>query len=72
MFRRCYSPDYQGYEHYGGRGIEVKFESFDEFINEIGNAPSPEHSLDRIDTNGHYEKGNIKWSTWKEQRGNRR
>ena len=59
-------------EHYGGRGIEVKFESFQEFIDHVGDAPTLDHTLDRIDVNGHYELGNIRWATWSEQIRNRR
>ena len=40
-------------------------------IEEIGLRPSAEHSLDRIDVHGHYEPGNIKWSTKTEQARNR-
>lgn len=72
MIIRCTNPKYQGYKHYGGRGIQMKFTSFEEFLNEVGDAPSKDHSIDRINTNGHYELGNIKWSTWSEQRRNRR
>lgn len=43
------------------RGIEFRFESFDEFFAEVGRRPTPKHSLDRIKNNGHYEKGNVHW-----------
>jgi hypothetical protein len=47
------------------------FESFDEFWQALG--PRPEGcSLDRINVNGNYEKGNVRWATVKEQNRNRR
>ncbi len=38
----------------------------------MGKRPSPQHSLDRIEVNGHYEKSNCRWATRKEQRENQR
>lgn len=57
---------------YGGRGIEFRFESFPEFLAAVGERPSLDYSLERIDVNGHYETGNIKWATRAEQCRNRR
>jgi hypothetical protein len=68
---RCNNPKTDGYKNYGGRGIEFKFTSFLEFYEHIG--PRPEGtSLDRKDNNGHYEPGNVKWSTQSNQLFNRR
>ncbi len=61
--QRCTKSSNPGYPYYGGRGIEFRFDSFEDFIKEIGLKPSPKCSLDRIDTNGHYEKGNIRWAS---------
>lgn len=69
---RCRCVTAQGYERYGGRGIEFRFTSFDELLEDIGCRPSPEHSLDRKDNNGHYEKGNVRWATRVEQMRNTR
>jgi hypothetical protein len=68
---RCTSPSTSNFSRYGGRGIEFKFASFDEFYADIGNRPSQDHSIDRIDNNGNYEVGNVKWSTRHEQLCNR-
>jgi hypothetical protein len=70
--QRCTNPNHVSYKNYGGRGIEFRFESFKEFIEEIGLRPSPELTLDRIDNDGHYEAGNVRWATRLEQNSNRR
>jgi len=68
---RCNNPNRATYSYYGGRGIKFLFESFDQFMKELG--PKPKGmSVDRIDTEGHYEPGNVKWSTQLEQGRNTR
>ena len=74
MKTRCYNPNYQYYEHYGARGIEVADEwinDFRAFYNHVGPRPSAKHSLDRIDNNGNYEPGNVRWATDSQQKLNR-
>lgn len=71
--RRCQNSNDPAYFQYGGRGIEFRFESFEAFINHIGERPSPEFTLDRFpDNNGHYEPGNVRWATMTQQNRNRR
>lgn len=75
MRSRCYYPRYQYYEYYGGRGISVCDawrDSYFNFLNDMGRRPSPQHSLDRIDTNGNYEPANCRWATHLEQAQNQR
>lgn len=69
---RCENPNFRQYADYGGRGIKFLFDCFEEFFDEVGPRPSPDHSLDRIDTDGHYEKGNLRWASRKVQAKNRR
>lgn len=69
---RCENPNVINYKWYGGRGIEFRFASFQEFLAEIGERPSKEYSVDRIDVNGHYEKGNVRWVTKNIQAQNKR
>jgi len=69
---RCNNPNEPAYRHYGGRGIEFRLVSVTDLIADIGRRPTDSHSLDRIDNEGHYEVGNIKWSTFSEQSRNKR
>ena len=72
MKQRCGNPENPGYHNYGGRGIECRFGSAVELIDAIGKRPSRRHSVDRIDVNGHYEKGNVRWATPRQQANNLR
>lgn len=70
--KRCQNPNCKSFADYGGRGIQFRFATFDDFLAEVGPRPSPLHSVDRIRTEGHYETGNVKWSTRAEQNSNKR
>lgn len=75
MKYRCFDKNGKSYNDYGGRGITVFQEwidSFETFYAYLGNRPSSKHSLDRIDVNGHYEPGNVRWTTQKTQANNQR
>jgi hypothetical protein len=74
---RCFDPKNSGYIGYGGRGITVCEEwmgkdGFERFLEHIGPKPSPDLSLDRIDNDGNYEPGNVRWATDIEQANNKR
>jgi len=84
MHQRCYNEDHVAYEHYGGRGIKIAPEwnrysdtqspddAFKNFLEHIGPRKSKKFSVDRIEVNGNYEPGNVKWATAKEQAANKR
>lgn len=75
MKERCYRKTNKKYQAYVGRGIVVCpiwQKSFIAFFRHIGPRPSSKHSLDRIDVNGNYEPGNVRWATAKQQQRNRR
>lgn len=75
MVRRCDSPKDRDYANYGGRGIRVCErwrESFWLFTEDMGQRPSPQHSLDRINNDGNYEPGNVRWATAQMQCSNQR
>lgn len=72
---RCADVKDVGYKNYGGRGIQFMFPSIsiaaEWVLQNLG--PRPEgKSIDRIDNNRHYEPGNMRWATRKEQNANKR
>ena len=69
---RCKNPNADRWAEYGGRGIEFRFVGFEAFFAEVGPRPSLKHSVDRMDNNGHYEPGNVRWALHKDQCRNRR
>lgn len=73
MKTRCDNKNNDNYKYYGGRGITYceRWESFGNFYKDMGERPYG-MTLDRINVNGNYEPGNVKWSSPKEQANNRR
>lgn len=63
MLSRCRNASLPDFKYYGGRGISVSDDwlDFENFLRDMGYRPSPIHQLDRIDNNGNYRKGNVRW-----------
>lgn len=74
MIKRCHRPYNTGFKYYGGRGIAVceRWHDFPAFLADVGERPSPELTLDRINNDGNYEPGNVRWATRKQQAANQR
>lgn len=69
--QRCTNPNNPQYKNYGARGIECRI-NYKELIAAIGPRPNSLYSIDRINNDGHYEAGNLRWATHKQQMANRR
>jgi ribosomal protein S30 len=69
--RRCVNPYHPTNKiNYKERGIKFLFSSFEQFFNSLGPRPDGT-SLDRIDNDGHYEPGNVRWATPRQQAQNK-
>lgn len=74
MNKRCNSAASSRFAYYGGRGINIcdRWAKFENFLTDMGQKPSPAHTLDRIDPEGHYTPENCRWATRKLQSRNKR
>lgn len=72
MIQRCNNKNSPSFYKYGGKGIFVceSWLKFENFIADIGSAPSVKHTLDRIDGTKGYSKENCRWATYAEQNRN--
>jgi hypothetical protein len=76
MILRCTQESRGDYKHYGGKGVKICDEwlgekGFENFYSHIGPCPSLDHTIDRKESNGHYEPGNVRWATMEEQARNK-
>lgn len=72
--QRCYNPNKQHFEHYGGRGIKVCSrwkDSFENFLNDMGRRPGIGYTIERKNRDGDYEPSNCVWLKNFHQQSNR-
>lgn len=72
MKGRCYLKSNPQYAHYGARGIKVcdrwlGKDGFNNFYSDMGERPSHEYTIDRIDPSMNYEPSNCRWADKKTQ-----
>ena len=81
MISRCYLKRCREYKYYGGRGIQVcdewhgnpeRFLNCVEYVSQLEHSSEKNYSLDRIDVNGNYKSGNVRWASYRQQAKNRR
>ena len=78
MKQRCLNPMNSRFKDYGERGLKLEAAwieapiGFQNFYEEVGDPPTPEHTLERIDNDLGYVAGNVCWSLPHEQSRNRR
>jgi hypothetical protein len=76
MLQRCFNPNSPNYRYYGGRADNpiTVYERWLSFVNyfAVTGHPPPGKSLDRINNDGNYQPGNVRWATAAEQARNRR
>lgn len=74
MIQRTCNPLSDSYPSYGGSGINVcdRWHTFSNFLNDMGEYPSDEHSIDRFpDHSGNYTPSNTRWATNAQQSRNK-
>lgn len=73
MIQRCTNPNSDSFHLYGGRGICIAWESFEEFAEwALANGYADDLEIDREDVDGDYSPGNCRFVTRKQNARNRR
>lgn len=73
MKSRCYNTNSTNYKNWGGRGISVcdewknNFKAWYDYVSKLPHFGEKGYSLDRINNDGNYEPGNVRWATHREQ-----
>lgn len=67
---RCNNPRFKNYHGKGVTYWEV-WNDYAQFVRDLGHRPSADHTLDRINNEGGYYPGNVRWATRVEQARNK-
>lgn len=75
--QRCTNPNHESYKNYGARGISLakdlrNFENYKTYLESLPNYDPINGTVDRIDNNKGYEKGNLRWVDHSTQTANQR
>lgn len=80
--QRCTNPNHHKFPSYGGRKTRYcpdgiyrapEWDDFAQFVKDVGEPPGGRYdlySIDRINNDGPYAPGNVRWSTASQQRRN--
>jgi hypothetical protein len=83
MVQRCENPRHHKFKYYGGHSVPVKIHpryrygedglnGYQCLLADIGPKPGPGYFIDRVNPDGNYEPGNLRWATSSEQRPRRK
>jgi hypothetical protein len=74
MRQRCLDPNNNEYPNYGGRGIGfcVRWDEFQNFLDDMGKKPTLKHSIERLDNDADYGPANCIWADADTQANNKR
>lgn len=76
--QRCFDKNDTRYNDWGGRGITIcdewkdDFQAFCDYVSKLENFGKVGYSIDRINNDGNYEPGNVRWVTKIVQNNNTR
>lgn len=78
IIKRCTNPNARNYKNYGGRGISIydgwrhDFQAFHDYVTQLPHCGEKGYSIDRVDNDGDYTPGNVRFATRHEQSHNSR
>lgn len=73
MRNRCLNKNSKDYPYYGAIGIRIckRWDTFENFLADMGRKPTDTLTLDRINVKGNYTPSNCRWATRQTQARNR-